>query len=86
MSAQESDGSGLLRLRSGLVLMCFLAIIGFLLFTEPRAHVLGFLPFALLLSCPFLHMFYHGGHGGHDHAASGGEPVEKGPEHRHHEE
>jgi hypothetical protein len=28
--------------------------------------VVQFLPFALLLACPLLHMFHgHGGHGGH---------------------
>jgi hypothetical protein len=41
-----------------------LAIAGFFLFTEHRAHLLGYWPFLLLLLCPLLHMF-HGGHGGH---------------------
>ena len=45
------------------VLMMFLAIIGFLLFTEHRAHLLGILPYLLLLACPFIHFFMHGGHG-----------------------
>ena len=46
----------------------FLAIAGFLLFTEHRAHVLGILPFLLLLVCPLMHLFMHHGHGGHgDH-------------------
>ena len=43
----------------------FLAIAGFLLFTEHRAHVLGILPYLLLLACPLMHMFMHHGHGGH---------------------
>ena len=30
----------------------FLAIAGFLLFTEHRAHVLGILPYLFLLACP----------------------------------
>ena len=45
----------------------FLAFIGFLLFTEHRAHVLGILPYLILLACPLMHMFMHRGHGGHDH-------------------
>ena len=43
----------------------FVAIAGFFLFTEHRAHLFGALPFLFLLACPFLHMFGHGGHGGH---------------------
>ena len=43
----------------------FVAIAGFLLFTEHRAHVFGALPYLFLLACPFLHMFGHSGHGGH---------------------
>lgn len=43
----------------------FLAIAGFFLITEHRAHLYGYWPFLFLLACPFLHMFGHGGHGGH---------------------
>lgn len=43
----------------------FAAIAAFLLFSEHRAHLLGFLPWALLLLCPVLHLFMHGGHQGH---------------------
>ncbi len=49
----------------GTVLCVLLAIIGFLLFTEHRAHVFGILPYLLLLACPFMHFFMHRGHGGH---------------------
>ncbi len=52
------------RLSFGLVLIGFLAIAGFFLVTEHRAHLLGVLPFLLLLACPLMH-FMHGGHGGH---------------------
>ena len=52
---------------SGLVLLGFLAIAAFFLFTEHRAHVLGALPYVLLLLCPVLHLLMHRGHGGgHD--------------------
>ena len=46
------------------------AVAGYYLLTEHLAHVVGALPFLLLLSCPLMHMFMHGkhgGHGGHDH-------------------
>ena len=48
--------------RAGIGLVVLLAIGGFLLFTEHRAHVLGSGLFLLLLACPFLHLFMHGGH------------------------
>ena len=34
-------------------------------FRAPSPCALGFLPFLLDLVCPFLHIFMHGGHGGH---------------------
>ena len=48
----------------------FLAIAGYFLLTEHRAHVVPYLPFLLLLACPLMHLFMHrghGGHGGHQH-------------------
>lgn len=57
-----------LRSRGGLVLIAFLVIAGYFLWTEHRAHLLGalsFLPWLLLLACPLLHFFMHGSHGGH---------------------
>ena len=52
-------------------LLAFLAIAGFFLFTEHRAHLFGVLPLLLLLLvCPLMHLFMHGG-GGHRH--SGGD-------------
>lgn len=44
----------------------FLGIAFFFLLSEHRAHLLGMLPFLLLLACPLLHVFHHGSHGGHD--------------------
>lgn len=59
----QSNG---LRWRAPLAFLGFAAIAGFFLLTEHRAHLLGILPWALLLlACPLLHMFMHGGHGGH---------------------
>ena len=57
--------------RAGISLLALLAIAGFLMFTEHRAHVLGAGLFLLLLACPLLHVFMHGGHGGHDGDGSG---------------
>jgi hypothetical protein len=54
-------------------LCLFLAIAAFFLWEEHRAHILGVLPYALLLLCPIIHLFMHRGHGGHGAAHSGHE-------------
>ncbi|MCI0363892.1 MAG: DUF2933 domain-containing protein [Phycisphaerales bacterium] len=63
--------------RPGLVLIAFVAIAGYFLWTEHRAHLAGvvsWLPWLLLLACPLLHLFMHGGHGGHgDHGSKEGD-------------
>ena len=74
----SSGGFGrFLRSPAGLVLIGFLAIAGFYLVTEHTAHLWGYLPYGLLLLCPLLHLFMHGGHGGSGEQQSGDE------QHRH---
>ena len=63
--------------RANIVLIAFLAIAGFYLITEHRAHFFGYLPFLLLLACPLLHMFMHRGHGGHGGSGSTRSPGRK---------
>ncbi|TAL16576.1 DUF2933 domain-containing protein [bacterium] len=63
----------LFRSRPGLALLGFLGIAGFFLFSEHRAHLLGALPYLLLLACPLMHIFGHGGHGGHGGGTKGKE-------------
>lgn len=69
MTEESKDGMhSFFTSRQGLVLVAFLAIAGYFLWTEHRAHVIGvlsWLPWLLLLACPLLHIFMHGGHGGH---------------------
>ena len=70
--------------RANIVFLAFLAVAAFYLITEHRAHVFGYLPFLLLLACPFLHMFMHGGHGGHGDGRpptdkTGSEPTPSAP-------
>ena len=43
----------------------FLAVAAFFLWEEHRAHLLGALPYVLLLLCPIVHLFMHRGHGEH---------------------
>ena len=77
---QQSQGRGWLRSLTGLVLLAFFAIAAFFLVTEHTAHVFGALPYLLVLLCPLLHLFLHGGHGsGHDgHGGSRGQRSEGG--------
>lgn len=53
------------RIPAWLGLCLFLAIAAFFLWEEHRAHLLGVLPYALLLLCPIIHLFMHRGHGNH---------------------
>ena len=52
--------------RSKWVLIGFLTVAAYFLWTEHRAHFVQFLPYLLLLACPLMHFFHHG-HGGHGH-------------------
>lgn len=49
--------------RAKIAWLVFAAIAAFYLWTEHRAHLLGFLPYLLLLACPLMHLFMHRGHG-----------------------
>jgi hypothetical protein len=51
----------------------FVAVAAFFLLTEHRAHLFGILPFLLLLACPLMHLFHHGGHGAHERDGAEGE-------------
>lgn len=42
-----------------------LTIAGFFLWQEHGAHLLGALPYLLLLLCPVIHLLMHRGHGRH---------------------
>lgn len=59
------------------VFIAFAAIALLLIAYEHRVHVLGILPWLLILACPLMHLFMHHGHGGHgrhsghDHAGHG---------------
>lgn len=65
MDREKAGLLGWLRSRTGLAFIGFTAIAAFFIWEEHRAHILGALPYALLLLCPLLHLF-HGGHGGKD--------------------
>src|SRR3546814_20377815 len=60
------------------VFWIFLALAVFYLGVEHRAHLAGtlsWLPLAILLLCPLMHVFMHKGHGGHGGHGQGGHDV-----------
>jgi len=63
---------------SGIAVGGSIAVGALALIVEHGAHALQWLPFALLLACPLMHLFHgHGGHGHHHEPApnqSGREP------------
>lgn len=59
--------------RSWWVFGGFAAVALVLLAAEHRAHLLGWLPWLILLACPLMHVFMHGGHGGHGGTSNEGE-------------
>lgn len=65
-NVQESHAVGRQHSRSRLALIGFLAVAAFFLFSEHRAHILGILPYLLVLACPLMHLFHHGHHGHED--------------------
>jgi hypothetical protein len=65
----HAHNEGWLLSRTGLVTLGALAIMGFLVYTGHSAHLLGFLPYVLILACPLMHIFMHGGHHHHHHDA-----------------
>ena len=59
---------------AALVFGGFLFAAGFLLFEEHRAHMLGAIPWLLILLCPLLHLLmpsHHGGGHGHETVLAG---------------
>lgn len=67
--------------RSSIGLIVLGGIALYFLLTEHRTHFFGALPFLLLLACPLMHFFMHGGHNGHsgsdDHQQDGKQQTPK---------
>ncbi len=64
MSTEPSETS-FWRSPIGIGLAVFLVAAAYFLWVEHRPHVIGALPYLLLLACVGMHFFMHGGHGGH---------------------
>ncbi len=77
-SLHDPEPHGFWRSRYAVGLLVLGGIAAYFLLTGHRAHVIGALPFLLLLACPLMHVFMHHGHGkgsGNEHVLShDGEP------------
>lgn len=63
------------RSRYAIGLLVMGAVAAYFLLSEHRAHFIGALPYLLLLACPLMHIFMHGGHGsGHGDHGGGDKP------------
>lgn len=74
----EPDGVGRMKSRANIALIVFLVIAAFFLVAEHRAHLYAWFPYwpyLLLLACPLMHLFMHGGQG---HRGHGPNAVSKG--------
>lgn len=45
--------------------VCLVLAAGYFLVMRHWQHVLAFAPYLILLACPLMHVFMHGGHGRH---------------------
>ena len=69
----ESDNDGAMKSRTNIALIVFFVIAAFFLITEHTAHLSGWFPYwpyLLVLACPLMHLFMHGGHGHGGHRSS----------------
>ena len=66
--------------RYGIGLLVLGGIAAYFLLTEHLAHVIGALPILLLLACPLMHVFMHGGHGHGGHGGHTGKSPDNFPD------
>jgi len=69
----ESDKVDGMKSRTNIALIVFLVIAGFFLVAEHRAHLSAWIPYwpyLLVLACPLIHLFMHGGHGHGGHGTN----------------
>ena len=52
---------------NGIAALALIGAVVYFLLMEHRQHLFQALPFLIILLCPLMHIFMHGGHGGHQH-------------------
>jgi hypothetical protein len=89
-NGHDREKGGFFASRVNIVFIALLAIGGFYLVAEHRAHLipyLGYLPFLLILACPLMHGFMHSRHekhgGDEDSGGKSSDIRQKTPPHQH---
>ena len=59
---EHENGKSWLFSRTGVATLVAVSVLGFLIYEGHGAHLLGLLPYLLILACPLMHIFMHGGH------------------------
>jgi hypothetical protein len=70
----HDDAPPFWRTRFGIGWLVLAAAAGWFLWEEHRAHLLGALPWLVLLACPLMHRFMHHGHHPHAHNSTTSQP------------
>jgi hypothetical protein len=79
--SHERPAPGFWRTRHAAGGLVLAAVAAWFLWAEHRAHLLGALPYLLLLACPLVHVFMHRGHAAHHGPAgpdAGRPPADQG--------
>jgi hypothetical protein len=69
--------------KNPLVIVC-LAAVAYWLFTYHSQHLLGWLPYLIILLCPLMHIFMHGGHSHGGHGGHNDLDTQNQANHQHH--
>jgi hypothetical protein len=65
----KSTGNSFWLSSKGLAAISLIGFASYFLLMEHRQHLFEYLPYLILLCCPLMHVFMHGGHG-HKHGAT----------------
>jgi hypothetical protein len=60
-----SEHQSFWRSTQGMATLFMIGAVSYFLLIEHRMHLFQGLPFLILLLCPVMHLFMHGGHGNH---------------------
>lgn len=74
---EKGNGQSWLFSRTGVATLVAVSVLGFLIYEGHGMHLLGYAPFLLILACPLMHGFMHGGHGGHGGHQHGSNDMEE---------
>jgi hypothetical protein len=78
LDEHQNSIRGWLLSRTGIATAVVISVLAFLIYEGHSAHLLGLLPYLLILSCPLMHIFMHGGHHGSHHRLNQGKQAEIG--------